>query len=520
MANSVEGSSREAWDVFLEQITTMPAQQAAWCEITCGSNNKKDQTFLYSSSSSSEEGPAARNPRTAINPIWIATTENYQPVIPDFIRSLGIQFDVTGLTETDFFKFFFSKETKMDPKMDPLSLPKPLNGQMLRKGESRARCSDNMLVVKHNDKLHVLILTTIHCENSLFVTKYQSQIVSWITISNTGTFLQFQEEVIKALMFGTPEGECPSTPETDSARVVLSQSIFYRRVSPNSEERKITKTAGGTLASSMRENLASIPGTATGTRDRSVPFFCYTKETTSVTKHPEQYLNNKDYVAIEDLPKTLANADLSVEYLCSDPCTVYVDVVASSEFRTGIVVIKKRWRNEGNLHQLQRRTGLGRAQSGKEVRHSETFFYAAAKAYRVLDIHPPHQRPYKDPPICVSWISGLLRRLKEKAILVCPVESDVVTILPFPLASNGEHSGLIKTFEPFTNGDLEKRRRQHTSVSTVQSTRSQGRQSPAGLEANPESPYPGYIRGLSTAFQNAVDKPLMLVDLAHLRFWG
>ncbi|CAJ0948836.1 unnamed protein product [Ranitomeya imitator] len=26
--------------------------------------------------------------------------------------------------------------------------------------------------------------------------------------------------------------------------------------------------------------------------------------------------------------------------------------------------------------------------------------------------------------------------------------------------------------------------------------------------------------GLSTAFQNAVDKPLMLVDLAHLRFWG
>ncbi|XP_069600744.1 protein sel-1 homolog 3 [Ranitomeya imitator] len=216
-----------------------------------------------------------------------------------------------------------------------------------------------------------------------------------------------------------------------------------------------------------------------------VPFFCYTKETTSVTKHPEQYLNNKDYVAIEDLPKTLANADLSVEYLCSDPCTVYVDVVASSEFRTGIVVIKKRWRNEGNLHQLQRRTVRLKFPScmvyredsidiyyavvrawvvhslETEVRHSETFFYAAAKAYRVLDIHPPHQRPYKDPPICVSWISGLLRRLKEKAILVCPVESDVVTILPFPLASNGEHSGLIKTFEPFTNGDLEKRRRQH-----------------------------------------------------------
>ncbi|CAJ0955659.1 unnamed protein product [Ranitomeya imitator] len=29
----------------------------------------------------------------------------------------------------------------------------------------------------------------------------------------------------------------------------------------------------------------------------------------------------------------------------------------------------------------------------------------------------------------------------------------------------------------------------------------------------------GYIGGLSTALQNAVDKPLMLVGLAHLRFW-
>ncbi|CAJ0956514.1 unnamed protein product [Ranitomeya imitator] len=31
---------------------------------------------------------------------------------------------------------------------------------------------------------------------------------------------------------------------------------------------------------------------------------------------------------------------------------------------------------------------------------------------------------------------------------------------------------------------------------------------------------PGYIGGLSTALQNAVDKPLMPVGLAHLRFWG
>ncbi|CAJ0926286.1 unnamed protein product [Ranitomeya imitator] len=31
---------------------------------------------------------------------------------------------------------------------------------------------------------------------------------------------------------------------------------------------------------------------------------------------------------------------------------------------------------------------------------------------------------------------------------------------------------------------------------------------------------PGYIGGISTALQNAIDKPLMTLGLAHLRFWG
>lgn len=222
-----------------------------------------------------------------------------------------------------------------------------------------------------------------------------------------------------------------------------------------------------------------------------VPLLCSTKETTSVTKQSEQYLNNKDYVAVEDLPETLANANISVQYLCTGPCTVHLDVVASSEFRTGIIVFKKRWKNERNLHQLRRRSvklkfpsslvyredffmknsidiyyAVVRAwvvhnlEGESEIRHNETMFYAAAKTYAVLDINPPHQRPYKDHHICMSWFYEHLRRLEDKAIFVCPLESDAVTILPFPLASSNEHSGFIKTFEPFTNRDLEMRRQQ------------------------------------------------------------
>lgn len=58
-----------------------------------------------------------------------------------------------------------------------------------------------------------------------------------------------------------------------------------------------------------------------------------------------------------------------------------------------------------------------------EIRHNETMFYAAAKTYAVLDINPPHQRPYKDHHICMSWFYEHLRRLEDKAIFVCPLES-------------------------------------------------------------------------------------------------
>ncbi|CAI9618439.1 unnamed protein product, partial [Staurois parvus] len=49
---------------------------------------------------------------------------------------------------------------------------------------------------------------------------------------------------------------------------------------------------------------------------------------------------------------------------------------------------------------------------------------------------------------------------KKKSISVCPFETDVSTLLSSPLASSNEYSGIIKTFEPFNNIDLEKRRQQ------------------------------------------------------------
>lgn len=221
-----------------------------------------------------------------------------------------------------------------------------------------------------------------------------------------------------------------------------------------------------------------------------VPFLCSTKETTSVTKQTQQYLNNKDYVTFENVPKTLANANISVKYLCTRPCTVHMDVVASSEFRTGIVVFKKSWKNEKHVHELRSRlvdlmlpsvmvyrsddmqhstdvyyTAL-RAwvvhndHIPRDYTHNETIFYAAAKTFKVMETSPPHQRPYKDHQICKSWYSEHRWRRKEKSISACPFETDVSTLLSSPLASSHEYSSLIKKFQPFNNIDLEKRRRQ------------------------------------------------------------
>ncbi|XP_068134445.1 protein sel-1 homolog 3 isoform X2 [Hyperolius riggenbachi] len=222
-----------------------------------------------------------------------------------------------------------------------------------------------------------------------------------------------------------------------------------------------------------------------------IPLLCSANNTTSVTKQSEQYLDNRDYVALKNLPKTLANANFSVEYLCTEACVVHVDVVASSEFRTGVLVFKKSWKNENHLHQLQSRSVNLRLPSGmvyrsdhimkhtiqvyyavlrawvvpidhieRDFRHNETIFYAAAKSFAVLDTSPLQQRPYRDHQICVSWYFKLRWQQRKKSLSVCLFETDVSTILSFPLASNGEHSGLIKKFQPFKNMELEERRQQ------------------------------------------------------------
>ncbi|CAJ0954006.1 unnamed protein product [Ranitomeya imitator] len=179
---------------------------------------------------------------------------------------------------------------------------------MLRKGESRAQCSDHLLVVKYKDKRDVLLLTTIHGDGSALSTvrgtstqvckpdcvlgynknmggvdlsdqllqpysalrkakvwykKLSVHIVQMAMLNafllsrcarhSDTSYLQFQEVVVKALLFGTREGAGPSTSGTEGARIVPGQH-FPGEV-PQTAKRGYVSTVrnGSVLAQDLKQ---------------------------------------------------------------------------------------------------------------------------------------------------------------------------------------------------------------------------------------------------------------------------
>ncbi|KAM4807645.1 protein sel-1 homolog 3 [Rhinophrynus dorsalis] len=222
-----------------------------------------------------------------------------------------------------------------------------------------------------------------------------------------------------------------------------------------------------------------------------VPLLCSAKETMFVTKLQDQEVIHKDFVELQNLPKRADNSAITVHYLCTRPCRVHVDIVASSEFQTGISVFKKRWKNVKYLHKPRThivnlkfpslmiyrndlfqkhyfevyytavRAWIVHSETGDlDAKHDDTILHAVANTFAVLDTIPPFQRPYKDHQICLGWDFEHMWKQRENTIYVCPYETDVVKMLDFPLASSSGHHGIIKTFQNFVNRELELRRKQ------------------------------------------------------------
>uniref|UniRef100_A0A3B5AKH5 Uncharacterized protein n=1 Tax=Stegastes partitus TaxID=144197 RepID=A0A3B5AKH5_9TELE len=173
-----------------------------------------------------------------------------------------------------------------------------------------------------------------------------------------------------------------------------------------------------------------------------------------------------------------------VRYRCSRPCRLAVEVVVSTLRKTDLVVFRRKWISSTSqvyrIHQVllrlppsisyQRdffnrnildtqnvtvRAWLDCFKNGSLL---STYHSSMLRIYKVLKIMPLSERPSKPPAGCPSWSAQLMWQMTSNRIHQCPHESDVIDVLKFPLASTGEHFGLVHRFQPFTNRALERTR--------------------------------------------------------------
>lgn len=189
-----------------------------------------------------------------------------------------------------------------------------------------------------------------------------------------------------------------------------------------------------------------------------------TLRTTAVTPQFEQNVDYVDFIHLNILEKkVLNNSEVSIQYLCSKPCIINLEVVASSEFRTGVPVYRRRWKHEENLHVSRTRQVQlkfpsimvyrddyiirnsiivhsvilyawinHKSVSSYDGKQSEDYRDAVAKNYTFLEAVPPFERPYKDHKVCLQWGADYLWMLQANRIPQCPHESGRcnVTFLP------------------------------------------------------------------------------------------
>ncbi|KAJ7425358.1 hypothetical protein WISP_23837 [Willisornis vidua] len=212
-----------------------------------------------------------------------------------------------------------------------------------------------------------------------------------------------------------------------------------------------------------------------------------TSQTTAVTPQFEKSMDYVDFIHLNILEKkVLNNSAVSVQYLCSKPCIVHLEAVASSEFKTGVPVYRRRWKDEKNLYVSRTRQVhlkfpsimvyrddyiirnsiivhsvilyawiSHKSASNYDDEQHEDYQSAVAKNYTFLEAVPPFERPYKDHKVCLPWGADYLWMLQANRIPQCPHESDGVQILEFIYASSGEKTGIVKRFEQFENRELE-----------------------------------------------------------------
>ncbi|XP_053433719.1 protein sel-1 homolog 3 isoform X1 [Nycticebus coucang] len=272
---------------------------------------------------------------------------------------------------------------------------------------------------------------------------------------------------------------------------------------PRQQQQQPPPPAVGPRAAAMVPPSGGVPPGLGGRPACALLLLCYlnfvpslgrqTSLTTSVIPKAEQSVAYQDFIYFTVFEGNVRNvSEVSVEYLCSQPCVVNLEAVVSSEFRSSIPVYKKRWKNEKHLHTSRTQVVHVKFPSimvyrddyfirhsisvsavilrawithkystgGSNVKWHEHLLHAVAKNYTLLNTVPPFERPFKDHRVCLEWNMDYIWNLQANRIPQCPLENDVAVLLGFPYASSGENTGIVKKFQRFRNRELEATRRQ------------------------------------------------------------
>ncbi|XP_044912444.1 protein sel-1 homolog 3 isoform X7 [Felis catus] len=235
---------------------------------------------------------------------------------------------------------------------------------------------------------------------------------------------------------------------------------------PRRQQQQPPPPAVGPRAAAMAPPSGGVPPGLGGRAACALLLFCYlnvapslgrqTSLTTSVTPKAEQSTAYKDFIYFTVVEGNVRNvSEVSVEYLCSQPCVVNLEAVVSSEFRSSIPVYKKRWKNEKHLHTSRTqivhvrfpsimvyrddyfirhsisvsavilRAWITHRYSGGDlnVKWEDNLLHAVAKNYTLLKTVPPFERPFKDHQVCLEWNMDYIWNLRANKIPQCPLES-------------------------------------------------------------------------------------------------
>ncbi|XP_029906417.1 protein sel-1 homolog 3 [Myripristis murdjan] len=181
--------------------------------------------------------------------------------------------------------------------------------------------------------------------------------------------------------------------------------------------------------------------------------------------------------------KVIDGSAISVKYQCSRPCQLAVEAMISIPQGTEVVVFRRKWisskpprvpctrlvllrlpravkyqRDFFNRHIIEAQNvtihaWLERLKDGYERR---TYRGSLVRIHKVLRIVPLSASLTKPPTQCPSWPAELMWQLTRNKIYQCPHESETIDMLKFPLASTGEHFGVVRKFQPFINKNLER----------------------------------------------------------------